>query len=82
MNKAVIYTRVSTNDQSVSNQLKVLREIADKKGLNLLKKSLTKALVVQKAEMREKGSMNSLRVLSEKSSTLFSFGMCLDLVVH
>jgi len=37
MNKAVIYTRVSTNDQSVSNQLKVLREIADKKGLNIVK---------------------------------------------
>ena len=37
MNKAVIYTRVSTNDQSVSNQLKVLREIADKKGLNVVK---------------------------------------------
>jgi len=37
MNKAVIYTRVSTNDQSVSNQLKVLREIADKKGLNIVR---------------------------------------------
>ena len=32
MNKVVIYTRVSTNDQCVSNQLKVSREIPEKKG--------------------------------------------------
>ena len=37
MNRCVIYSRVSTNDQSVSNQLKVLREIADKKGLNIVR---------------------------------------------
>ena len=37
MNKAVIYTRVSTNDQCVSNQLKVLREIAEKKGLEVVR---------------------------------------------
>ena len=28
MNRAVIYSRVSTNDQTVDNQLKVLREVA------------------------------------------------------
>ena len=37
MNKAVIYSRVSTNEQTVSNQLKVLREIAEKKGLEVVR---------------------------------------------
>lgn len=37
MNKCVIYSRVSTNEQSVSNQLQVLREIAEKKGLEIVR---------------------------------------------
>ena len=37
-NKAVIYTRVSTlNGQTVDNQLNVLREVAEKKGLEIVK---------------------------------------------
>ena len=32
--KAVIYSRVSTDKQTVDNQLKVLREVAEKKGLD------------------------------------------------
>ena len=35
--KAVIYSRVSTNDQTIDNQLKVLREIADKRGLEVMR---------------------------------------------
>lgn len=35
--KAVIYSRVSTNDQTIDNQLKVLREIADKRGLEVVR---------------------------------------------
>ena len=34
--KAVIYSRVSTNDQTVDNQLKILREGAEKKGLEVV----------------------------------------------
>ena len=34
--KAVIYSRVSTNDQTVDNQLKILREVAEKKGLEVV----------------------------------------------
>ena len=37
MNKAVIYSRVSTDKQTVDNQLKVLREVAEKKGLEIVK---------------------------------------------
>ena len=38
MNKAVIYTRVSTlNGQTVNNQLNVLREVAEKKGLEVVR---------------------------------------------
>ena len=35
--KAVIYSRVSTNDQTISNQLKVLREVAEKRGLEVVR---------------------------------------------
>ena len=37
MNRAVIYSRVSTNEQTVENQLKVLREVAEKKGLEVVR---------------------------------------------
>ena len=37
MNRCVIYSRVSTNDQTVDNQLKVLREVAERKGLEVVK---------------------------------------------
>ena len=35
--KAVIYSRVSTNDQTVDNQINILREVAEKKGLEIVK---------------------------------------------
>ena len=35
--KAVIYSRVSTNEQTIDNQLKVLREIAEKRGLEVVR---------------------------------------------
>ena len=35
--KAVIYSRVSTNEQTVDNQLKVLREVAEKRGLKVVR---------------------------------------------
>ena len=36
-NKAVIYSRVSTNEQTIENQLKVLREVAEKRGLEVVR---------------------------------------------
>ena len=82
MNKAVIYTRVSTNDQSVSNQLKVLREIADKKGLNIVKEISDEGISGAKGRDEREGFDELIKGAIEKSSTLFSFGMYLDLVVH
>ena len=35
--KAVIYSRVSTNEQTVENQLKVLREVVEKRGLEVVR---------------------------------------------
>ena len=35
--KAVIYSRVSTNDQTIENQLQVLREVAEKKGYEVVR---------------------------------------------
>ena len=37
MNRCVIYSRVSTNDQTVDNQINILREVAEKKGLEIVK---------------------------------------------
>ena len=34
--KAVIYSRVSTNDQTVDNQLKIIREVAETRGLEVV----------------------------------------------
>ena len=36
MNRCAIYTRVSTDDQTVENQLMVLRETAERKGLTVV----------------------------------------------
>ncbi len=36
MNRCAIYTRVSTDDQTVENQLIILREIAERKGLTVV----------------------------------------------
>ena len=36
MNKCAIYCRVSTSDQTIDNQLSVLREIAKMKGLTIV----------------------------------------------
>ena len=35
--RVVIYSRVSTNEQTVENQLKVLREVAEKRGLEVVR---------------------------------------------
>ena len=35
--EAVIYSRVSTNEQTVENQLRVLREVAEKRGLEVVR---------------------------------------------
>jgi DNA invertase Pin-like site-specific DNA recombinase len=35
--KSVIYSRVSTNEQTVENQLRVLREVAEKRGLEVVR---------------------------------------------
>ena len=55
MNRCVIYSRVSTNDQSVSNQLKVLREIADKKGLNIVREISDEGISGAKGRDARKG---------------------------
>ena len=55
MNRCVIYSRVSTNDQSVSNQLKVLREIADKKGLNIVREISDEGISGAKGRDQRKG---------------------------
>ena len=36
MTRCAIYTRVSTDDQTIENQLIILREIAQKKGLKVV----------------------------------------------
>ena len=36
MNRCAIYTRVSTDDQTVENQLIILREIAERKGMKVV----------------------------------------------
>ena len=55
MNRAVIYSRVSTNDQCVSNQVKVLREVADRKGLNVVSEITDEGISGAKGRDQRKG---------------------------
>ena len=53
--KAVIYSRVSTNDQTISNQLKVLREVAERKGLEVVREISDEGISGAKGRDERKG---------------------------
>jgi len=55
MNRAVIYSRVSTNDQTISNQLKVLREVAERKGLEVVREISDEGISGAKGRDERKG---------------------------
>ena len=76
--KAVIYSRVSTNEQTVDNQLKVLREVAEKRGLEVVREISDEGISGATGRDEEKVLMNSLRVLLKTNGTSFLFGMYQD----
>ena len=53
--KAIIYSRVSTNDQTVDNQLKVLREVAERKGLEVVREISDEGISGAKGRDERKG---------------------------
>jgi DNA invertase Pin-like site-specific DNA recombinase len=53
--KAVIYSRVSTNEQTVKNQLKVLREAAEKRGLEVVREISDEGISGAKGRDERKG---------------------------
>ena len=53
--KAVIYSRVSTNDQTIDNQLNVLRDIADKRGLEVVREISDEGISGVKGRDERKG---------------------------
>ena len=53
--KAVIYSRVSTNDQTVDNQRKVLREVAERKGLEVVREISDEGISGAKGRDERKG---------------------------
>ncbi|MDC3351484.1 recombinase family protein [Gammaproteobacteria bacterium] len=53
--KAVIYSRVSTNDQTIENQLQVLREVAEKKGFEVVKEISDEGISGAKGRDARKG---------------------------
>lgn len=55
MDKAVIYSRVSTIDQTTENQLKVLREVAEKKGIEVVREISDKGISGAKGRGDRKG---------------------------
>ncbi|MDA8999590.1 recombinase family protein [Gammaproteobacteria bacterium] len=55
MNRAVIYSRVSTNEQTIDNQLKVLREVAERKGLEVVKEISDEGISGAKGRDARKG---------------------------
>ncbi len=55
MNRCVIYSRVSTNDQTVDNQLNILREVAERKGLEIVKEISDEGISGAKGRDARKG---------------------------
>ena len=55
MNRCVIYSRVSTNDQTVENQIKVLREVAERKGLEVVREISDEGISGAKGRDARKG---------------------------
>ena len=55
MTRCVIYTRVSTNDQTIDNQLNVLREIALLKGYEIVKEYADEGISGAKGREERKG---------------------------
>ena len=53
--KAVIYSRVSTNDQTIENQLQVLREVAEKKGYEVVREISDEGISGAKGRDARKG---------------------------
>ena len=53
--KAVIYSRVSTNDQTIDNQLKVLTDIAYKRGLEVVREISDEGISGAKGRDERKG---------------------------
>jgi DNA invertase Pin-like site-specific DNA recombinase len=53
--KAVIYSRVSTNEQTIENQLQVLREVAEKKGFEVVREISDEGISGAKGRDARKG---------------------------
>ena len=53
--KAVLYSRISTNEQTVENQLKVLREAAEKRGLEVVREISDEGISGAKGRDERKG---------------------------
>ena len=53
--RAVLYSRISTNEQTVENQLKVLREVAEKKGLEVVREISDEGISGAKGRDERKG---------------------------
>ena len=61
MNKCAIYCRVSTSDQTIDNQLSVLREIAKIKGLTIVQEFVDEGISGAKERDKRKGFNNLLK---------------------
>ena len=61
MNKCAIYCRVSTSDQTIDNQLSVLREIAKVKGLTIVQEFVDEGISGAKGRDKRKGFDNLLK---------------------
>ena len=73
MNKAVIYSRVSTIDQTTENQLNVLREVAEKKGIEVVREISDKG--ISGAKGRDDSKWNTLWLEIEKTFNMKCIGL-------
>ena len=76
--KAVIYTRISTTDkgQTVDNQLRILREVAEKKGLEVVKELSDKGISGAKGRDEREGFNELIKGAIRKD---FDIILCWDI---
>ena len=64
--KAVIYSRVSTNDQTVDNQFQVFREVAEKKGFEVVQEISDEGISGAKGRDAREGFDELIKGASQK----------------
>ena len=77
--RCAIYSRVSTDEQTTENQLMVLRDIAERKGMTVVAEFNDEGISGAKGRDKRTGFDNIIKVQSKRTSTPSFCGALIDL---